>query len=142
MKGAGRAPALTVLLLAAVLSACGLRTAPRPPQDTSPLPPQVAVVGHDRAGVSLSWQRPTRSQDGRQLYDLAGFVVERDSGRGFVPLTTIQVDDNQLVRPRQTFRYTDLQAPDSALAYRVRAFNADGQYGNPGPIVRLPLRQQ
>jgi hypothetical protein len=66
-----------ILVLAVVLSSCGKKTAPIPPQAIIPLP--ITDLAHrlDDRGVSLSWSAPVRSEEGEPLPAIARFLVER-----------------------------------------------------------------
>ena len=136
MRTAPHPPALGFLLTAALAAcaACGYKTDPRPPEDTAAvLPAAIETRTHDGA-VVVAWHRPTQSADGRALYDLAGFLVERDEGDGFELAGTIEVDDLEQVRPRSSFSFTDPSPPAGRLRYRVRPYTADGQKG----VASLP----
>jgi len=96
-----------------------------------------ALIENDE--VRLRWIRPQHSVDGRDLYDLAGFVIERSNNDGeFEVLAEVAVDDRNRVRPQNTFKWRDLDPIEGRRFYRVRAFTEDGQTGSisPGtPIV-------
>jgi hypothetical protein len=121
------------LLLGAALAACGFRTDPRPPEDTSPViarTPEVQLT--DAGDVRVRWRRATESVDGKRLTDLAGFHVERSADGGeFATVATIDIIDRQKLRQREKFSWVDAAAPGGELRYRVRAFLADGQVGAP-----------
>jgi len=131
---------LAVCLLLTTLLACGLKTAPRPMEDTAPLVPSAPrVVVSEGGEISVSWQRAEHSHDGARLYDLAGFSIERDSGGGFEEIARVTVNDNQRIRPQRDFEARDDQALPGRLSYRVRAFLADGQRGQPSPASSITL---
>jgi len=118
------------VVVAALAAGCGVRTEPRPPEDTAPRPPANLAAKRTAAGVRVSWDRPDRSMDGERLYDLAGFVVERRSrSGGYEKATDVAVDDNERIRPQTRFRWVDEEAPIDADSYRVYAYTADGQAG-------------
>ncbi len=131
---------LTALLLAAVVS-CGIRTDPRPPEATMPERPAnfSALIENDE--VRLRWSRPTESTDGRDLYDLAGFVIERgDDGEEFAVIAEVPVNDRNRVRPQNIFKWRDLDPVAGRSFYRVRAFTRDGQTGSisAGTPIEVP----
>ncbi len=129
----GRNAALgAVLAVALIVAACGLRTAPRPVEDTAPIiegSVETTTVG---GTVVVRWPRAQKSADGKRLYDLAAFVVERSRDGGpFERVATINVIDQEKIRRRSKFEYRDETPGAGALAYRVRAVCADGQEGPP-----------
>ncbi|MFQ5477759.1 MAG: hypothetical protein ACE5E4_03995 [Candidatus Binatia bacterium] len=131
MNTAGALRYPVVLVLAAGVLACGLKTPPRPPEDTAPVFPTLPQARRDADGsVSLSWKRPTRSADGRTLHDLAGFVIEKRQADGsYREIAVVETGDAELVRPRRSFVYVDVQPSATDQRYRLRAFLADGQQG-------------
>jgi hypothetical protein len=119
----------------AVVAACGVRTEPRPPEDTAARAPDGFRVKTVESGVELRWERTTKAMDGERLYDLASFVVERRSdGGAFQTIATIPVTDTDRVRTQRVFRYVD-DEPVPASEYRVRAVTADGERGVPTETV-------
>jgi len=125
------------LLLTA--SGCGVRTPPRPPEDTAIEVASPKASRRDDGTVKLSWARPKHSADGHKLVDLAGFVVERRTlGTPFVEIAVVPVTDNERVRPQQTFTFADTPPPAKSVFYRVHAFDLAGQHGPPSPAVEVP----
>jgi len=130
--------ACTMLLAA---PACGVRTRPRPPEDTAIEMGALKAARRDDGTVRLGWPRPKHSADGRKLVDLAGFVVERRTlGTEFVEVAVVPVTDNQRVRPQQTFTYTETPPAGETVFYRVHAFDLAGQHGPPAAVVEIPAR--
>ena len=128
--------AVTLLLVGA---ACGVRTAPRPPEDSAAEAPDNFKVQAGARGIELSWKRVERSVDGQRLYDLAGFIVERRLGDepAFDVIATISVVDNDRIRSQQKFEFRDASPPSGRLAYRVRAYTEDGERGEATAIVAV-----
>ncbi len=130
-----RKPLGAALLLAAAslcfsASACGFKTAPRPPADTAPVVESPLKVDVSKGTVDLSWKRSEHSADGLPLYDLEAFVVERSSnGEDYAIIGTIDVRDHDKVRKQAEFSFSDPSPPPGKNLYRVRARNADGQLG-------------
>jgi len=120
-------PAALVFL---VVAGCGVRTAPRAPEDTAAAAPDEIQARSTPRGVTITWSRPTKTVDRSRLYDLATFVVERSVDDGaFVPIATIDVTDQDRIRPQQSFRYVDDAVPPGTVQYRVRAVTEDGEPG-------------
>ena len=132
-RGGTRAASVALLFM---LVACGVRTEPRPPEDTAARAPGDFEVARRDTGIELSWERPTRTADGERLYDLSGFRVERAEGAGdFAPIATLSVTDNDRIRTQRTFRYLDESAAAGPLRYRVRALHADGELGEASELL-------
>lgn len=68
---------LAGMVLAALLSGCGKKTAPIPPQAAIPLP--IADLAHqlDDRGVTLFWSPPVRSEQGHRLPEIDSYLIER-----------------------------------------------------------------
>jgi hypothetical protein len=133
--------ALAALLLVAA-PACGVRTDPRPPEDTAARAPEDFQARIMEGKVELTWERTTKTVDGRRLYDLERFDVERRSAGGELEtLAEIPVTDTDRLRTQQVFEYIDHSPPAGAVEYRVRAVAADGEKGVPSALeVELPAR--
>ena len=139
--GSTRAVVAGALGAAILFAACGVKTDPRPPQDTAAVIPATPTVTATDAGPEIAWPRAARSADGRSLYDLAGFVVERIDRAGAVStVTTVDVEDTDRIRKQKRFAVVDAAAPSSITHYRVRAFTADGQQGVVTDWVLAPAR--
>lgn len=125
---------VSVLATCVLLGACGLKTAPRPPEATAPVVPGDLNVKTSKDGVRVVWDRAQYSADGQPLDDLSTFVVERrdPASEKWSPVASIDVTDNTRLRKAEKFSWIDREAPQSGASYRVHAVNADGQAGAPG----------
>lgn len=125
--------ALVAAAIALLMSACGLRTAVRPPEDTAPVITGAVTSRRDGSAVVVHWNRAERSVDGARLDDLAAFAVERRrSGDGsWQRIAKIDVVDQEKIRRRRDFSYRDEEAGDAGADYRVIAICADNQEGPP-----------
>ena len=135
-----RAAAGVALAAALIVSAsCGVRTDPRPPENTQPRPPAGFVAKQVDHGIRLDWKRPTHSSDGMRLADLAGFLVERESPAidAFEVIADIPVEDTHRIRPQQEFSFLDSRPPAGPLRYRVRAYAKDSQVGRASVIAAI-----
>jgi len=128
---------IAALLLTACTLACGVRTDPRPPEETAPRPPHDLEARVVPGGVHLTWERPDRSADGERLWDLIGFVIERRPESGeFAVIHSVPVTDNDRIRPQRDFAFDDADPPTGMLFYRVRGFTSGGQHGYPcAPVL-------
>ena len=132
---------LSATVAALLLSACGIRTEPRPPELTMPVRPDGFSVAIEKEEVRLKWNRPKTSVDGDKLYDLAGFMIERRTDETeFEVLAEIRVVDRDRIRPQDSFKWRDLDPIEGRSFYRVRAFTEDGQTGSisPGAPIEVP----
>jgi hypothetical protein len=137
-----RPPALLLaaLILAAVTwSACGRKTAVRPPEAVAPATIESLTVVNAIEGVRLSWRRPKSTADGGNLFDLAGFTIERSiSGGPYTLLTSIDVADRDRLRQARRFRYVDTDTQVGELySYLVFAATLDGYISAPSNMAQV-----
>ncbi len=118
-------------LLLAAAGGCGIRKAPRAPEETRPAaPPRSLARAAADGSVTVHWTRPRSAVDGQVLYDLEGFEIDRRSDDGgWEIIATVTVDDSRRIRPQKNFSHHDTDVPNQAPRYRVRAFTSDGQRG-------------
>jgi hypothetical protein len=128
-----RALVLAALAVGALVApACGVRTLPRPPEDTQPRAATDLSSKRDGRAVHLEWERPSTSMDGERLADLVTFLVERRSeGDAFTIIAEVPADTSHRLRPIKHYSYVDEQAPTNALEYRIVCTAADGQRSPP-----------
>lgn len=138
------------MVLALFAGGCGKKADPRAPELATPeritnLRAQLAANG-----INLSWNRPTQSVDGRELKDLASFVIFRkdlsqsclDCPVPYRQLTTVPVEDRDKFAKQRQYRFTDANVqPQTVYRYRVTSQLSDGTLGEPSneiEIVRGP----
>ena len=138
----------------ALVSACGRKTAVRPPELVAPKPIEDLKLEAKTTGIELRWSRPRTYADGSSMDDLGGFLVLRavqaaqdGSASGetseFSELATVVVEDRDRFRQAKRFRYTDEQiTAGTRYRYRVRAFTLDGEYSTPSNIVEVLWQQE
>lgn len=130
MTRAVRAPLLAAAVLA--LAACGIRTDPRPPEDTMARAPSKLTAVRAGATVVVEWRSPGESVDGKRLIDLARFVVERRTGDDpFAPVGETAADTTHRLRPIRQYSFVDQSPSGDNAEYRVVPYTADGQRGVP-----------
>lgn len=82
MNGRFRFLMYFVVVLCLLLSSCGKKTMPVPPQAVIPAPISDLAYELDDTGVALTWSRPEKTVTGVSLDALSGYIVERgDSGK-------------------------------------------------------------
>lgn len=136
MTRALRAPLLAAAVL--TLAACGIRTDPRPPEDTMARAPTKLTAVRAGATVVVEWRSPGESVDGKRLSDLARFVVERRVGNEpFATVGETAADTTHRLRPVRQYTYVDEAPLGDDAEYRVVAFTADGQRGVPSEPARV-----
>jgi predicted small lipoprotein YifL len=135
MTRAARAPLLAATLLA--LAACGIRTDPRPPEDTMARAPTKLTAMRAGTTVVVEWRSPGESVDGKRLIDLARFVVERRVGdEPFAPVGETAADTTHRLRPVRQYTFVDEAPLGDDAEYRVVSYTADGQRGVPSEPAR------
>lgn len=147
MTLSARAPLVAVALLA--FAACGIRTDPRPPEDTMAQAATELSAVRDGTTVVVKWRSPGESVDGKRLIDLSRFVVERRAGeQTFSAIGETAADTTHRLRPIRHYSYVDEAPVDGDAEYRVVAYTADGQPGVPSdptsltPAVRAPAESR
>jgi hypothetical protein len=143
-----------VIAIAVVLlmggPACGKKGDPRAPELATPRPISNLRATQDARGVVLTWSRPTEFVDGREIKDLASFVIFRkeisptcpDCPVPYRPLTTVNVEDQEKFIKQKQYRFIDEQVqPKATYRYRVSSQLRDGLLSEPSneiEIVRGP----
>jgi hypothetical protein len=136
MTRAVRAPLLAAALL--VFVACGIRTDPRPPEDTMARAATSLTAVRKGATVVVEWRSPGESVDGKRLIDLARFVVERRAAdEPFATVGETAADTTHRLRPIRQYTYVDQAPLGDDAEYRVVSYTADGQRGVPSETARV-----
>ena len=93
------------------------------PPDTDPPAPPAGLTGQASNGTAiLSWQA-------NQEADLAGYVVQRDTGAGFTDLATLG----------KVQQYADTTPPTGDIGYRLVAFDTTGNRSTPSASVNVTI---
>ena len=125
---------------------CGKKGDPRAPELATPKPITNLSARTERAGIVLTWNRPTEYVDGQALKDLASFVIFRkdisptcaDCPVAYRPLTTVGVEDREKFVKQKKYSYVDEQAmPNMTYRYRVSSQLLDGSLSEPSNEVEV-----
>lgn len=141
---------LVAVALALLASGCGKKADPRAPELAAP--ERITNLRAQPAGngISLTWGRPDRYVDGRELKDLASFVIFRkelaqsclDCPVPYRQLTTVSVEDRDKFNKQRQYRFVDANVQAKTVyRYRVASQLTDGTLGEPSneiEIVRGP----
>lgn len=137
--------ALVVMLSIGVWTgACGKKGDPRAPELATPKVIQTLRAQTSATGIMLTWTRPTEYIDGRELKDLASFVIFRkelsprclDCPVPYRQLTTVFVEDQERFIKQKQYRFVDQDVqPQAVYRYRVSPQLTDGSLGGPSNEV-------
>jgi hypothetical protein len=142
--------AVTIVALALLTAGCGKKADPRAPELATPVRITNLRAQSVATGISLTWTRPGEDVEGRQLKDLASFVIFRkdlsqsclDCPVPYRQLTTVSVEDRERFVKQKQYRYIDdAVQPKAVYRYRVSSQLLDGSLGEPSneiEIVRGP----
>jgi hypothetical protein len=127
-------------------SSCGKKGDPRAPELAAPQPIKNLTARPEPSGVILTWSRPTEYKDGREIKDLASFVIFRkelsqscpECPVPYRPLTTVSVEDREKFIKQKQYRYIDQQVqPQTVYRYRVASQLTDGSLSEPSNEVEI-----
>jgi hypothetical protein len=139
---------LTVIVfsLLVLTPGCGKKGDPRAPELATPQTIKNLTVRPDASGIVLTWSRPTEYKDGREIKDLASFVIFRkelsqscpDCPVPYRPLTTVPVEDREKFIKQKQYRYVDEEIrPQTIYRYRVASQLTDGSLSEPSNEVEI-----
>jgi hypothetical protein len=141
-----RAAAILLLGVAVVGAACGKKGDPRAPELVTPKSIENLSARSGPNGITLTWSRPTEYIDGRELTDLAGFVIFRkelspsclDCPVPYRQLTTVSVEDQSKFIKQKDYRFVDQEVRSQGVyRYRVSSQLSDGSLGGPSNEVEV-----
>jgi hypothetical protein len=129
-------------------SPIGLRQERRPGAPELVIPETIRnlTARQDKAGVALTWSRPTQYVDGQALKDLTSFVIFRkeippscaDCLVPYRQLITVYVEDQEKFVKQKQYRFVDEQVqPKATYRYRVSAQLKDGSLSEPSNEVEI-----
>ena len=137
---------ITALLIAAMAPACGQKSDLRAPELAAPKPINNLSARPAPDGVTLTWNRPTEYIDGKEIKDLASFVIFRkeislscvDCPVPYRQLRIVNVEDREKFVKQKQYRYDDLEVRGNAIyRYRVSAQLFDGSLSAPSNEVEI-----
>ena len=137
---------LSALVLVIALVGCGKKGDPRAPELATPKLITNLAARSVADGVALTWNRPTEYVDGRELKDLASFVIFRkeisrsclDCPVPYRQLTTVNVEDREKFVRLKQYRYDDREVRgDTIYRYRVASQLFDGSLSGPSNEVEV-----
>ena len=114
----------------ASLVGCGKKGEPRAPELATPETIRDLRAQARDSGIALTWSRPMRYVDGKELRDLAGFVIFRkeiskscpDCPAPFRERAAVNVEDQEKFIKKKQFRFVD-QELQPGTTYRYRVFS-------------------
>jgi len=152
MKPRSRQLLLLPLYLCLILAtACGKKADPRAPELATPEPIKDLRVEPGSGGAALTWSRPTRFVDGKEIRDLAAFVIFRkelpascpDCSPPYRERMTVNVEDQEKFMKTKRFRFIDQElAPQTVYRYRVFSKLMDGSLSDPSNEAEITWRPQ
>ena len=121
---------LTFYLCLAVFAGCGKKGEPRAPELATPETIRDLRAQARDSGIALTWSRPMRYVDGKELRDLAGFAIFRkeisqscpDCPAPFRERAAVNVEDQEKFIKKKQFRFVD-QELQPGTTYRYRVFS-------------------
>lgn len=140
---------LMPLAFSLLLLGCGKKGNPRAPELAVPVPIRDLRAQAEGRGIALTWSRPTRYADGRELRDLAGFVIFRKELSRSCPecpvpyreRVAVNVEDQEKFMKKKEFRFVDRElTPQTIYRYRVFARLMDDSLSDPSNEVEVSWR--
>ncbi|MGH7775537.1 MAG: hypothetical protein ACREQA_25205 [Candidatus Binatia bacterium] len=141
------------LLLACLVlisfAGCGKKGEPRAPELAAPETIKDLKAQAEGRGIALTWSRPMRYVDGKDLRDLAGFVIFRKELSKTCPecpvpyreRITVNVEDQEKFMKKRQFRFVDQElTPQTIYRYRVFSRLMDDSLSDPSNEVEVAWR--
>ena len=134
------------LFIVVSATACGKKGDLRAPELAAPLPINNLSARPAPDGVTLTWNRPTEYIDGKEIKDLASFVIFRkeislscvDCPVPYRQLRIVNVEDREKFVKQKQYRYDDQEVRAKAVyRYRVSAQLFDGSLSAPSNEVEI-----
>ena len=138
--------AIAVLVVLSLASGCGKKGELRAPEFAMPKPITNLEARSLPNGVGLTWSRPTEYIDGKEIKDLASFVIFRkeispsclDCPVPYRQLTTVFVEDREKFVKLKKYQYRDQAvAPKAIYRYRIASQLTDGSLSEPSNEIEV-----
>ena len=112
------------------LSGCGSKGPLRTPEGALPEPIKDLKAMAGKQGIDLTWTKPSKYIDGKDLSDLAGFVIFRKDISKTCPecpvpyrqRAIVNVEDQQKFQKRKQYGFVDQELQPQTI-YRYRVFS-------------------
>lgn len=144
MQRAKKSFLMLFLISLAILSSCGKKAPPQPPELNAPSRVRFLDVKPGADLISFSWQAPLTEASGDPLRDLAGFLVKknvyiRGKKPSFIDIGLRVFDaDNTNVENSPTFNFIDKDVRiGSVYQYMVVPFNEDDIEGEDVSVITI-----
>jgi hypothetical protein len=130
---------LLVILLSTLISACGVKSAPMPPELVRPERIVDLHATPDPQGIKLTWERPTHYAGGHLMRDLDSFVILRGNATGpLAPVAALAVTDRERFSVEHDFSYVDEQTVlNNEYRYEIISRTIDGYVSEPSNQVEF-----
>ena len=130
------------LALTLVLAGCGVKSPPIPPEEAQPERIFDLQAVSRKDAIHVSWHRPDRYVNGGMMRDLGNFKLSRaDGGGAFLPVSKIEVTDNDRFQKQQVYSYTDYDTIiGHTYHYQVVAETTDGYSSEPSNVANVIRR--
>ena len=121
---------LLPLAFSLFLSGCGSKGPLRTPEGALPEPIKDLKAMAGKQGIDLTWTKPVKYIDGKELNDLAGFVIFRKDISKTCPecpvpyrqRAIVNVEDQQKFQKRKQYGFVDQELQPQTI-YRYRVFS-------------------
>jgi predicted small lipoprotein YifL len=131
------------------LAGCGSKGPLRAPEGAVPEVIKDLRGKPGKQGIDLTWTRPARYVDGKELNDLAGFMIFRKEIAKNCPecpapyrqRAIVNVEDQQKFMKRKQFGFVDQEVePQTVYRYRVFSKLMDDSLSDPSNEVEVAWR--
>lgn len=138
--------AVLVVLSLGAGAGCGKKGELRAPEFAAPKPITNLEGRNLPNGVDLTWSRPSEYIDGKEIKDLASFVIFRkeispsclDCPVPYRQLTTVFVEDREKFVKQKKYQYRDQDVASKAIyRYRVASQLTDGALSEPSNEIEI-----
>jgi len=121
---------LFALVCCLVFFGCGSKGALRTPEGAIPEPIKDLKAKAGKQGIDITWTRPSKYIDGKDLNDLAGFIIFRKEISKTCPecpvpyreRAIVNVEDQQKFQKRKQYGFVDQELQPQTI-YRYRVFS-------------------